>query len=107
MNKKECEKKWISMRQEVDEAIREGLTAKEFMELNDISRDQWYRIKPIGFKWHKIQTELNIKRRMPIRDDIKQEIPKTKIEVVAKAENKIAVIVCKPNDLGDILNSLI
>jgi len=104
MIKKETQKRWLELRNDIDEAIRAGLTAREFMELNDISRDQWYRMKPIGFKWHKIQTELNIKRKNPV----KNETVKTKNETIKKTETeKVAIVLCKGSDLKTVLANLL
>lgn len=113
MTKNEAMKRWENMRKDIDEAIRAGLTAKEFMELNDISRDQWYRMKPKGFKWHKIQTELNIKRKLPNERKLEPTVAAehTPKPVVSPKEEKkdsqIAVVVCKGSELKNVLGSLL
>lgn len=118
MNKKELEKRWISLRPEIDEAIRAGLTAQDFWELNDISRDQWYRMKPAGFKWNQIQKELKIKRKTrnkskpepekkPIDNKPNAIIPSPEPVPEKKDSEKVAVVVCKSSDLGSVLTSLL
>jgi hypothetical protein len=124
---KQQDQKWSLLRNEVDEAIRAGLTAKEFMELHDISRDQWYKMKPKGFKWHRIQTELKVKRKprkppieksssLPLAPDIvpmpkvtppKPEEKAAKSPEPEKANEKIAVVVCKSSELKGLLTSLL
>lgn len=105
--KSSLEKKWDAMRDDVDEAIRAGYTAKEFMELNDISRDQWYAMKPPGFKWHKIQAELKIKRRPTINDQYIAPIEPKPRPVQKKDTEKVAIVLCNSSELKNVLNSLL
>lgn len=120
--KKELERKWQSMRKEVDEAIRAGLTANEFMELQGISRDQWYRMKPKGFRWATIQKELKIERKPrevdnlpplpdPMPSSVKKPKPPTQNTVPETPEKpsseKVAVVICKGSELKGLLTSLL
>lgn len=62
-------KSFAELRSKIDEAIRAGLTQKDFLELHDIQPYHWYKIKPEEFDWQKVQIKLNIpqKKRGPKR----------------------------------------
>jgi len=69
---------WEEIRENVDKAIRAGQTKDDFCDENDISRGQWYSMKPKGFKWHKIQLELGVKVKKPRsakEPEVKEEEP--------------------------------
>lgn len=52
-----------ALRPKIDQAVRDGLTVKEFLELHNISRRAWYTIKPKGFHWAHVQVKLGIERK--------------------------------------------
>ena len=63
--KKNTKIEWEQVRPFVDVAIRRGQSCIDFCTENDIKRDDWYSMKPKGFKWHTIQKELNIHVKKP------------------------------------------
>lgn len=71
-------KTWDKIRPIADEAIRAGLGLDEFLELADITRRDWYEIKPEGWHWTAIQKKLGIKREGMGRPKKNQTKPKPK-----------------------------
>lgn len=69
--------KWDDIRDEVDKAIRAGLTKDDFCSDYDIDRTTWYKIKPKGFKWRQIQHEKGIK--IKLSKPRKRPTPKLKV----------------------------
>jgi len=58
-------KKWESIRDLVDKSIRSGQSKDDFCDEHNITRGEWYKLKPKNFKWQKIQKQLNIKVNKP------------------------------------------
>ena len=44
--------KWDEIKSEVQYAIETGVTKEEFLLSKDMTRGQWYGVKPKGFKWN-------------------------------------------------------
>jgi hypothetical protein len=45
---------WDDLKSEVQYAIETGVSLEEFLLSKDLTRAQWYSIKPKGFKWNKL-----------------------------------------------------
>ena len=56
---------WNKIKSEVEYAITTGITLEDFLLSKDMDRNQWYAMKPKGWKWNKIQREENSKSSSP------------------------------------------
>ena len=102
---------WEQIRPAADEAIRAGLTIGEFQELQGISRDQWYRIKPKGFKWHHIQKKLGIKKKRIVKMKesvvkLAPALPQPKAPPKTRKKAKIVVIEVDQTSVGSVLSDI-
>ena len=48
---------WESLEKEASYAIETGVTLEEFLLSKDMTRAQWYNVKPNGYKWNKKRRE--------------------------------------------------
>jgi hypothetical protein len=49
--------KWEDIKDEVIYAIETDVTQEEFLLSKDLTRGQWYGVKPKGFKWRSVKKE--------------------------------------------------
>lgn len=83
-----------TLRPKIDEAIRAGLSLKEFLELHEINKNVWYTIKPKSFNWIDIQKKLGVERKIEYKKKpgtkTKENLPKwdnIKDEVLKAIQN--------------------
>jgi hypothetical protein len=89
-NSLEQKKNWDAIRSEVDKAIRAGWTLTEFFESQGwVNRESWYRMKPTGFNWGKIQKELGVQRKKKTKKKKKKKLNEKKLNEMNLKDMKL------------------